>query len=114
MRQLSILFIVIISFIFVHGCGYKEGVVEPDRQSYMRFTGNTSGAVVIVDDNVPFTLGEPDNAEGKAGTQKAGKGRMLYSIKPGKHEVVIKKDGSIVVHRVLLVDKGVTKEVHVP
>ena len=114
MRQFSILISLIILLFFLHGCGYREGVLEPDRQSYLWFSGDTSGAQVIIDENITFTLNETDNPVDKTGTQKTGKGRILYSVKPGKHEIIIKKDGNIIVHRVLLIDEGITKEVHVP
>ena len=114
MRKWIVLFVAIMISLFSTGCGYKEGVIEPDRQSYIWFNGNTNGAVVTIDDNAPFTLDQSQNAGSETGTRATGEGRMLYRVTPGKHEIVVKKGGKVVVHRVLMIGTGATREVLVP
>lgn len=114
MRKWIILAMAVTIVPLAAGCGYKEGIIEPDRQSYIWFSGKTNGAVAIVDDNEPFNLDQSDNTNNKTGVKATGKRRMLYQIKPGKHEIVVKKGGEVVVHRTLMIGTGATKEVNVP
>ena len=114
MRKWIVLVVAATISLFSTGCGYKEGVIEPDRQSYIWFSGQTGGAVAIIDDNAPFTLGQTQNAGSKTGTRATGEGRTLYRVAPGKHEIIVKKGGEVVVHRVLMIGTGATREVFVP
>ena len=106
---------VAVSAVLVAACGgYQEGIREPDRQSYIWFTGETKGAVAIIDDNKPFKVDQAYNENIETGEKEPRQGRTLYQVKPGKHEIKVKKDGQLVVHRVLMIGAGATKEVRVP
>ena len=50
-------------FLLIIGCGYKEGVVQDEPVSYLRFTGALQGAVVSIDDLDPFELGKSESSE---------------------------------------------------
>ena len=113
MKKLASLLIVFIQLLIFQSCGYREGVRQPDKQSYIWFSGNTEGAIAVVDGNEEFKvdLTYYTNSEGKKVTRE---GKTLYAVNPGKHEIMVKKNGEVVVHRVLIIDSGATKEVRVP
>jgi hypothetical protein len=96
------------------GCGYQEGIRQPDRQSYIWFSGETIDAVAIIDDNEPFKVEQTSYVDSETGERVSKQGRRLYQVKPGKHEIVVKKGGQVVVHRDLMIGAGATKEVRVP
>lgn len=108
MKKIFIFVVFVAAFSMFAGCGHKEGVRQPDSQSYIHFTGNTVGAIAVIDDNAPF---EVFDSSGQTGQNE---GKTLYEVPPGKHEVIVKKGGEVVVHRVLMIGAGATKEVPVP
>jgi hypothetical protein len=114
MRKWIVLTVAVSAVLVTTGCGYHEGIREPDRQSYIWFTGETKGAVAIIDDNESFKVDQAYNEDTQTGEKEPRQGRTIYQVKPGKHEIVVKKDGVVVVHRVLMIGAGATKEVRVP
>jgi hypothetical protein len=112
MRKWIVLAVAVIAMLVAVGCGYQEGIRQPDRQSYIWFSGETKEAVVIIDDNEPFEVERAASVDSE--TWEKVSGRLLYQVKPGKHEVVVKKGGQVVVHRDLMIGAGTTKEVWVP
>ena len=92
--------ITVLACIVLAGCK-SEGIVQSDNLSYLHFSGNFKGAVASIDNGKPFSLtpGQDDN------------GRILYKITPGKHEIIVSRDGQILVHREVLIGKGMTKEI---
>jgi hypothetical protein len=94
--------------ILCQGCGLTESVVEKERKSYVAFTGNIEGAVVYIDNLAPITL----NQSSKDNTEKVKK--INYEISPGKHKIIVKKAGSEVVNRDLLLGNGIVKEIEIP
>ncbi len=83
------------------GCGYKEGVVVKEEATYIYFTGDAKGAEVEIDGGSSFVLE-------KAGPQEH------YKMAPGKHTVIVRKNGQIVVKRELLLGDGMAREISVP
>ena len=114
MRKWVVLTMAVVAVFVLAGCGYQEGIRQPDRQSYIWFSGETKEAVAIIDDNEPFQVEQTSYVDSKTGEGVSKQGRTLYQVKPGKHEIVVKKDGQVVVHRDLMIGAGATKEVHVP
>lgn len=112
MRKWVVLTVAIIVVFVSTGCGYQEGIRQPDPQSYIWFSGETKDAVAIIDNNEPFIVEYPSSLDSETWEKESG--RTLYQVEPGKHEIVIKKDGQIVVHRYLIIGAGATKEVRVP
>jgi hypothetical protein len=93
--------------LLMSGCGgYKEGMVQPDQESYIFFSGHLAAAVATIDGNIVLKLDEP--------AEKDPEGKTLYRIKPGKHEVVVTRDGKTIVHRSIMVGSGAAKEIAVP
>lgn len=88
-------------FMVMSGCGYKEGVQSEERVSYLYFSGSAKGAVVYIDDLPTFTV------------KKLGPNET-YKVAPGKHLIIVKKDGQVLVERTLLLSDGVAKEIYVP
>ena len=82
------------------GCGYTEGVVQSDQKSFIAFTGKVVDAVAYVDQGAPFSL-ESERL-------------VQYQIRPGKHKVVVKRNGQVVVDREVLIGNGMVKEIQVP
>jgi len=108
MRKLIFFAVFVVAFSMFTACGHKEGVLQPDSRSYIFFSGNTAGAVAVIDDNGSFDIGESSDQTGKT------KEKTLYEVLPGKHEVVVRKGDAVIVHRVLIIGAGSTKEVLVP
>lgn len=114
MNKWIVLAVVIVPVLIIVGCGYQEGIRQPDSQSFVWFSGNTKDAVAIIDDNEPFKVEQTYYEDSETGEKVSKQGHTLYQIKPGRHEIVVKKDGQIVVHRDLMIGTGITKEVRVP
>ncbi len=100
MRKLA-LALLSVFFVLMAGCGYKEGGKIEEQASYLYFTGNAKGAEVTIDHSSSFIVE-------KGGTQEH------YKVAPGKHTIVVKKDGNVVVNRSLLVGDGIAREINVP
>ncbi|MEH0020769.1 MAG: hypothetical protein V6Z89_14025 [Desulfobacter sp.] len=102
-RIVAVLMLVCLSL----GCGLKEGVVQKEAKSYLWFTGNTKGAIVAIDDLTPFSLSS-SNSDQNSSREKH------YEVIPGKHTIVITKDGREVVNRIIMLGDGMTKEIQIP
>jgi len=115
MKTTRLLIFSLAIIVVVAGCVYKEGMQQPDRLSYIWFTGDTDGAVAEVDGGTPFKveLGFYYNNQTDTGKVEK-KGKTLYEVKPGRHEIVVKHGDDIRVHRVVLIGKGETKEIKIP
>jgi hypothetical protein len=89
------------------GCGLTERVVEKEQKSMLWFTGRTNGAIAYIDNGDPIELKAPMYDE------RSDK-KFYYEVKPGKHNVVVKRDGVVVVNRDLLLGNGIVKEIEIP
>jgi hypothetical protein len=110
-------FFYILSLFSLAGCGYREAVIVAEPRAFFAFRGNTTGALVKIDENISFTL--EDNIHGMTTTSDTGTTEKHlagahYRIAPGKHRIQILKNGEIVVDRELLLGDGITKEISVP
>lgn len=105
--------LVILSLATVLGCGFREGVIQPDSRSFIWFSGNTQDAIASVDKQSEFKI-EPNYYVDNRGEKVKKSGRALYEVKPGKHEIIVKRNGEIIVNRILMISAGATKEVRVP
>ena len=114
MRKWIVFAVAVATVLVVTGCGYQEGIRQPDRQSYVWFSGDTDGAFAIIDNDTPFEIVPTYSVDRETGEKVKKKSRTLYQIKPGKHEIVVQKNGKVVVNRVLIIGSGATKEVRVP
>ena len=96
------------------GCGLKEGVVQTDTKSFLWFTGDTQNAEVFIDDLDTIVL----DAVGVGDVDQRGKNKkedkVYYEISPGKHTIIVKKSGEVVVHRNVLIGNGLIKEIRIP
>lgn len=81
----------------------NEGIVQSDHESYLIFTGNIKNAVVRIDHNASFPLQVPEEYDPN----------IKYKISAGKHEIMITKNNKIVLHRRILLGKGMTKEINI-
>lgn len=82
-------------------CGSTHGVRTSEQASFVYFSGSAKGAQVTVGDGEMFII------------DKIGE-RNLYKVASGKQQVIIKKDGVIVVDRLVLLGDGQSKEFNVP
>lgn len=94
-------------------CGYKEGSRQPDNQSFITFTGNVNGAVAVVDGGEPFAVDSLTYKDSQGNDVKKSD-KTYYQVQPGRHSVVVSKDGQVKVERDVLINAGSTKEVWVP
>jgi len=96
------------------GCGLKEGVVQKEAKSYLWFTGNTEGALVYIDDLKPIELGTHYYIDSATGEKIKSNKDIHYEITPGKHRVIVKKMGTKIVNRIVLLGNGIIKEIEIP
>lgn len=90
-------FLLVLSFIAISGCGYKEGVTTAAQKSYLYFTGNTENVKVSVDGGKQFSV-------------ESGRDNQ-YKIEPGKHVVKVYRDNEVVVEKLIFVGESVAKEI---
>lgn len=106
----------ILLLIGLSSCGFREGVTVAEPAAFLAFGGNTTGAIVKIDESVSFTLGEGRGTATKSDTGEKEKylAGTNYKITPGKHRIQVVKNGEIVVDRELLIGDGTTREISVP
>ena len=90
------------------GCGYKEGVLVKEPVSYLWFTGNVQQAFVKIDDKEPFDLSRA------TAVQEGKEGKVYYQIPPGRHRVIVEKNGLRLVDRNLYIGDGNIQEIQIP
>ena len=113
MRKLIVILVLLSILPLFYNCGFREGVIQPDKQSYIWFSGNTESAIASIDNEKEFQI-EPNYYLDNQGNKINKSGKALYEVKPGKHEIVVKRDNEIIVNRILMISAGATKEVRVP
>lgn len=94
-------------------CGLKTGIEQSAERSYLKFTGNVKGASVSIDEGAPFDLVRDTEYIEQQGEKLQAKTR-LFEIKPGKHSVIVSREGEVLVDRVFLIGNNQTKEIQVP
>lgn len=117
MSKKTFLFSEIIFLIFfLYGCGVNEATIQRAPKSFLYFSGNIENSFVLIDNGNEIELGktriEPNDSKNMKTTKRVNK--VYYELQPGKHVVVVKRDGIVVVHRVLILVDDVVKEVLVP
>ena len=113
MRKLIVILVLLSIPPFFYNCGFREGVIQTDKQSYIWFSGNTENAIASIDNATVFKI-EQNYYVDNQGNKINKSGKALYEVKPGKHEIVVKRDNEIIVNRILMISAGATKEVKVP
>ena len=81
--------------------GSAHGVYTSEQVAFIYFSGEAKGAQVTVGEGDMFVV------------DKQGE-RNLYKVASGKQKIVIRKDGVIVVDRLVLLGDGQSKEFNVP
>jgi hypothetical protein len=107
--------LVMCAAIIAAGCGggYKEGSRQPDPQSFIVFTGNVEDATASIDGGTPFAVASLTYKDQSGQDVKTAE-RTFYQVRPGRHMVVVRKQGEIRVERDVLINAGATLEVWVP
>ena len=113
-RTITLGLVLTLVALVVGGCGYQEGVTESDQKSYLYFSGNTEGALVIVDQGAPFPIKKRYYTDSATGEKREKSGKTIYQVAPGKHRIVVKKGSVVVVDRILILGTGLTKEIQIP
>lgn len=98
---ISLTFLCIFCLFFTVGCGYKEGVKIEEQKAYLYFTGNTSGAEIMVDGK-SFVLEEEVTVDD------------LFQIEPGQRRIEVKRNGTTVVDRNIYISEGISREIQIP
>jgi hypothetical protein len=111
-KLLLLIFLAVLPFIAI-SCGYKEGSRQLDNQSFLNFTGNIDGAFAVIDGGEPFPI-EPVTYKDSQANDVKRADKTYYQVRPGRHSVLVKKDGQVKVEREVLINAGSTKEIWVP
>lgn len=83
----------------------NNGTVSGNGGAVIAFVGNVYGMEVIIDSGTPIVFDATRDATGRA-TQ--------LRVDPGKHTVIVVKNGRTVVQKAFLMGDGQTTEVFVP
>lgn len=115
MRQARTFTLIVAAVLLATGCGvgYKEGSRQPDPQSFIVFTGNVEDATASVDGGMPFAV-VPLTYKDQSGQDVKKAEKTFYQVRPGRHTVVVKKQGEVRVERDVLINAGATMEIWVP
>lgn len=99
------IFVVTVLVIITSACSsyntYSSGSTTAEPVSYLYFTGNIENAEVSIDDDPTFIV------------TKSGV-KQQYKVTPGKHTIVVSRQGNIVVKRSVLLGDGHEKEIQIP
>ncbi|MEQ1602540.1 MAG: hypothetical protein HOP04_06940 [Methylophilaceae bacterium] len=107
----------IVCLISLASCsGYREGVTVAEPVSYLAFGGNTTGAIVKIDEGISFALsdGRVKTTESNTGEKDKYLANTHYKVTPGKHRIQVVKNGEVVIDRELLIGDGITREIIIP
>ena len=84
------------------GCsGVKTAIVSEAKQSYLFFNGNIVGAEYSIDKGAWYKIVKTGENE-------------LYPAEPGKQRIQVRKNGVIVVDKLILLGDSAAKEIKVP
>ena len=115
MSYKNIFYLGLVFLMLFGGCGLKEGVVQKEPKSFLWFTGNTQNAIVYIDNINPITLSEwSSHPHDESGVSRKRNSQFHYELSPGKHTIIVKNDGVVVVNRNILLGSGITKEIQIP
>jgi hypothetical protein len=79
--------------------GYNTGILQKSDKGFIKFSGNTVGMSISLDDGVRFTKDEKVD---------------LIELKPGKHNIKVYREESLMVNRIIIVESQNTVEIEVP
>lgn len=98
-------------FLLFAGCSYgrREGTIQKDNISSIRFKGNVIGAVIQVDNGEKVLISDKDTDE-----LNSFNPRQLYQVSPGKHTIKVSKDDKKVIDKTIYVGTGEIKEINIP
>ncbi len=100
MRNLKLVTLFAFS-IMIYACGYNSGSRIAEPVSYLYFSGDALGIEVFIDDKPGFLVTDIEN-------------NNHYKVSPGKHLIVIKKNGVTIVKRSVMLADESTKEFNIP
>jgi hypothetical protein len=102
------LILVSLCALFLVGCGAHEGVTTPADVAWIQFSGDTRGALASIDGAEAFLL-RPEQY-----SKKDSSAPKHYQVNPGKHHIVVTRNGKIIVERIVLIGNQQIKEILVP
>lgn len=114
MAYKGVVYLALVALLLCGGCGLKEGVVQKAPKSFLWFTGDIDNATVYIDDLAPITLQNHIAAASDEDNNTNRTSQVHYEISPGKHSIVIRKSGEVIVDRSVLLGNGITKEIQIP
>lgn len=112
-KSLSLVVALLVLALCITACGFKEGVVMPDKKSYLWFSGKSDGVAVTIDDQSPFDL-SPSYYVDSQGNKKAKTTPVHYEVDPGKHTIKLIRNGQLILERTLLLGNRMTTEIEIP
>lgn len=96
MKTIAIAFILAMTVV---ACGgYNTGTIQKTEKGFLKFTGNTKGIMISIDDGDRFEFDPKID---------------LYEVKPGKHSIKVYRTSQIIVDRVIIVDNQTIFELEV-
>jgi len=81
------------------GGGLSSGTIQKSEESFLKFKGNSTGVMIVVDDGIPFPYDKKTD---------------LYKLKPGSHSIKAYRDKQLIVDRTVMLDNQTIFEVDLP
>ena len=104
MKQIFIVLVLLLTT----ACTSTSYTTQVDENAYIQFSGNYQGSQVQIDETV-FTITEATESFNLNGMQV-----VKFEIPTGKSQLVVSKDGAVVIKKYLFTNEGQTVEVNIP
>lgn len=113
MKKLSLLLSLAFMLGLVAACGYQEAVTQRSDVAYLRFSGETRGISIQIDNGNLIDL---ESYEWAANPEQQAEyhAYKLYKIKPGKHVVEAFRDGKLLLRKLFFIANQETVEIELP
>lgn len=112
-KSLSIFVALFVLAFCMSACGFKEGVVMPDKKSYLWFAGKSDGVTMMIDDQPPFDLGSSYHVDSQ-GNNKSKATPVHFEVDPGTHTIKLMRNGQLILERTLLLGNHMATEIEIP
>ena len=97
--------IICVFILLISSCGIKSGVVSSEEIGYLSFSGDWTDSTVQIDYGPAIKIGIVESTSQPV---------LRFSIKPGKHHVLVMRGERLLVEKLIFVSDRQTMELIVP
>lgn len=99
--------LIIVGLLMITGCGKYSQTVQVSDDAYLLLIGDTTGYVVVIDNDSPIDLENDTTSFGLN-----GKTATKIKILTGTHTLKVTKNGNVTINRKFFVSTGTSFEVN--